>query len=111
MYEVWLKPTSEGDLASVEVAWHHPTNGHPQRRVQPVRRSHFAPSFAQAPPWLQQGVVAARTAEYLRGSFHLPASRHMSQLLELAGSVESGAAKMPEFRALVRLIEQADKLR
>jgi hypothetical protein len=111
MYEVWLKPTSEGDLASVEVAWHHPTNGHPQRRVQPVRRSHFAPSFAQAPPWLQQGVVAARTAEYLRGSFHLPTSRHMSQLLELAGSVESGAAKMPEFRALVRLIEQADKLR
>lgn len=111
MYEVWLKPTTEGDLASVEVNWHHPTNGQPQRRVQPVHRSHFAPSFVQAPAWLQQGVVAARTAEYLRGSTHLPTSRRMSHLLELAGSVETSAAKMPEFRALVRLIEQADKLR
>jgi hypothetical protein len=32
-------------------------------------------------------------------------------LLELAGSVERSAAKTPEFRALVQLIEQAEKLR
>jgi hypothetical protein len=111
VYEVWLKPVDAGDLASVEVAWHHPTNGQPQRRVQAVHRSHFAPSFAQAPAWLQQGVVAARTAEFLRGSSHLPSSRRLSQLLELAGSVERSAAKTPEFRALVQLIEQAEKLR
>jgi hypothetical protein len=98
-------------LGVVEVAWNHPTSGQPQRRVQPLPRTQVATSFAASPVWLQQGVLAARTAEFLRGSYYLASSRRIGQLLELAGQVEANAAKSPEFRALVRLIELAERLR
>ncbi len=111
MYELWLKPGGKGDPVMIELSWVNPAGGQPQRRVLPVRSSQFASSFAQAPSWLQQGVVAARTAEFLRSSHYVPNSRRLGQLLELASEVETKAARSPEFRGLVRLIEQADRLR
>ena len=111
MYELWLKPDGKGDAVKIELSWVNPAGGQPQRRVQAVRPAQFAASFAQAPSWLQQGVVAARTAEFLRSSHYVPNSRRMGQLLDLAGEVETKAARSPEFRGLVRLIEQADRLR
>ncbi len=111
MYEVWLKPDVEGDLGSVEVTWRHPSAGQPQRRLQPLRRADLATSFATSPTWLQQGIIAARTAEHLRGSTFVPNTRRLAQMLELASRVNASTDAAPEFRALVRLIQQADRLR
>lgn len=111
MYELWLKPDEQGDLGSIEVTWRHPTGGQPQRRVQPLRRADLAASFTEAPTWLQQGVVAARTAEHLRGSYFVSNTRRLAQMLELSSQAGAPAKDVPEFRSLVRLIQQADRLR
>ncbi len=111
LYELWLRPGGKGDLAAVELTWVDPNGGTRRRRVQPIRDAQMAASFAQAAPWLQQGVVAASAAEFLRGSHYLPNPRRLGQLRELADEVEPNAAKLPEFRGLVRLIEQAERLR
>jgi hypothetical protein len=110
MYELWLKP-AEGDVGIVELVWHDPHSGQPRRRVEPIRRAQVARSFSQAPAWLQQGILAAKTAEFLRASYYVPNARRLAQLLDLAALVKSPAARQPEFRALVELIEQADRLR
>jgi hypothetical protein len=79
--------------------------------VLPIRRAHLAASFSQAPAWLQQGIVAAKTAEFLRASYYVPNARRLGQLLDLAAEVDGPAAEQAEFRSLVELIERADKLR
>jgi Ca-activated chloride channel family protein len=111
MYEIWLKPDVQGDLGIIEVNWRHPTAGVPQRRVQPIRRADLVANFAEAPAWLQQGIVAARTAEHLRGSYFVPNTRRLALMLDLASRAGEDASQAPEFRALVRLIQHADRLR
>jgi hypothetical protein len=118
MYELVLNPpeqTKNGpvplNIGTIEVTWRHPANGQQQRRVQVLGQAHLAPSFAQAPAWLQQGVIAARAAETLKGSYFASGTRRIGQLLEFAQQVQPAAAETPEFRELVRLIEQADRLR
>jgi len=118
MYELVLNPpeqTKNGpvplNIGTVEVAWRHPTSGQPQRRVMALGQAHVAPSFAEAPAWLQQGVIAARAAESLKGSYFASGTRRIGQLLEFSQQVHPAAAETPEFRELVRLIEQADRLR
>jgi hypothetical protein len=118
MYELVLNPpeqTKKGpvpvNLGTVEVAWRHPSGGQPQRRVLQLGAANLASSFAEAPGWLQQGVIAARAAESLRGSYFVASARRIGQLLEYTEQVQPAAAESPEFRELVRLIEQADRLR
>jgi Ca-activated chloride channel homolog len=111
MYELWLKPAGSGDVAIVEMLWHDPASGQPRRSVQPIRQSQVASSFAQAPPWLQQGILAASAAEFLRGSYFVPNSRRIGQLLDVADKADARAAERPEFQVLVRLIAAASKLR
>ncbi|MEX0677516.1 MAG: VWA domain-containing protein [Pirellulales bacterium] len=110
MFELWLKPAGNGELATAELLWRDPASGQPRRSVQPIRRSQVASSFAQAPPWLQQGILAASTAEFMRASYFVPRSRRLDRLLDLAAQVDDRAEKMPEFQALVRLIRDAGKL-
>ncbi len=111
MYEVWLKPGGEGDLASAELVWHDPKSRQQRRQVVPIRPSQLVATFAAAPPWLQQGVVAARTAEFLRGSYFLPNSRRLGQLLELADEADVSVFRSSEYRELLQAIEQAARLR
>ena len=110
MFELWLKPAAEGELARVELAWRD-LAGQPRRIERVIARKQVASTFATSPPWLQQGIVAASAAELLRGSYYVPRSRRLGQLQELVGEVNESAAKAPEFQALVRLIETADGLR
>jgi Ca-activated chloride channel family protein len=110
MFELWLKPAAEGEIARVEVTWRD-LGGQPRRMQRVVARSEVASSFTAAPPWLQQGIVTASAAELLRASYYVPRSRRLDQLLELVGEMNESAAKMPEFQALVRLIETAGGLR
>ncbi|REK16584.1 MAG: VWA domain-containing protein [Planctomycetota bacterium] len=114
MYELWVKPPTKdakGPLGSVEVVWRDPKTGKPGRMVRPLTDAHLAGSFADAPTWVQQGVLAARTAEFLRGSYFLPNSRRLEQLLDLARQVDAQTAKQPDFRELVELIETSARLR
>lgn len=110
MYQLWVRP-GDDELAVVELLWHDPRNGQPRRRVQPILRAQVASSFRQAPAWLQQGILAASTAEFLRGSYYVPNSRRLGQLLELTAEVDARAAELPDFQGLVRMIEAADRLR
>ncbi len=110
LYELWLKPGSTGVVAQVELKWRDPNSGQPRRHVQWIQRSQVAPSFADAEPWLQQGIVAARVAEYLRGSYYVPSTRRWEPLVELAQQV-APAARTPQFRSLERLIDDAARLR
>ncbi len=118
IYELVINPpeqTKKGpaplNLGTVEVTWRHPVTGQPQRQVQTLGQAHLAPSFATAPPWLQQGILAARTAESLKGGYFVANVRRIGQLLELVRQVDPQTARTPEFRELVRLIQQADRLR
>jgi len=111
MFEFWLKPKGEGDIGSSELVWHDPKNGTPRRTVRPIRKEQVFATFADSPAWLQQGVVAARTAEFLRGSYYIPNSRRLGQLLDLANSADAELFKSAEYRDLLRLIEQASRLR
>jgi Ca-activated chloride channel family protein len=115
MYELWLKPSADGeatpDIAIAELVWHDPATGQPRRRVEPIRRSQVARSFSAAAPWLQQAILAAKTAEYLRASYYVPDARRLERLLDLAAEVDAPAAEQPEFRALVNLVKWADALR
>ena len=110
LFEIRIK--GKGDqLAVAELSWRDPASGQPHGTVQPIWRSHFAPSFAKAPAWFQQGVFAAKVAEALRGSFYLSGTRPWATIEELAGQVDAEAADRPEFQALMRLVKQAEKRR
>jgi Ca-activated chloride channel family protein len=111
MYELWIKPSGGDEVARAELTWRDPNNGQPRRVAQMVRRAQIAASFSESPAWLQQGVIAAKTAEVLRGSYYAPASRPLAQILELTRQVDARASKQPTFQTLVELVKQAEKLR
>lgn len=110
MFELWIKPKGD-QLAVAELSWRDPASGEPRGKVQPIWRSHIAASFSKAPAWFQQGVIAAKTAEALRGSFFAPASRPFGQILDLAGQIDPGTARQADVQTLVRLMKQAEKRR
>jgi hypothetical protein len=110
LFEMWIKPTGD-QLAVAELAWRDPVNGQQRGKPQPIFRSHVSPSFSQAPAWFQQGVIAGKAAEAMRGSFYAGTSHPFGQVLELAGQVDASAAERSDFQALIRLVKQADKRR
>jgi Ca-activated chloride channel family protein len=111
LFEVTIKPGTGKLIASVEINWRHPPTGQMARIVRPILREELAQSFAQAPAWFQEGVIAAKGAEFLRGSHYAPTARPMRQLLDLASKVDQGLANEADFHRLVELLKQADKLR
>jgi Ca-activated chloride channel family protein len=111
MYELWIKPSGGDEVARAELTWRDPNNGQPRRAAQMVRRAQIAASFSESPAWLQQGVIAAKTAEALRGSYYAPATRPLAQILELTRQVDARLAQQPTFQSLVELVKQAEKLR
>jgi Ca-activated chloride channel family protein len=111
MYELWIKPGGAMPFATAELTWRDPTSSEQRRLIQPLGSEQIAASFAEAPAWFQQGVIAAKTAEALRGSYFVSGARPLDQIRDLAGHVDRGAAAQPNFQALLRLLEQIQKLR
>ncbi len=111
LYEVSLLPGTSKLIGTVEVTWTHPPNGQAARIVKPILRKDLSGSFSRAPGWLQQGVIAAKAAECLRGSYYVPTSRSIRQVLDLAAEVDPSVAGQADFKQLVELLEKADKLR
>jgi Ca-activated chloride channel family protein len=109
LYEVWIKPKGDDIAATAELTWKDPDSGQPRRVVRPLRRAQLAGSFSQAPPWLQQGIVAAKAAEAFRGSYYAKAANPLAGLLELTDQVDPQVKQRPEFQDLLRLLQQADK--
>jgi Ca-activated chloride channel family protein len=111
LYEMWIKPTSDEVIATIELSWRDAASGQPRKAAHAIRRTQLAESFAGAPHWLQQGIVTAKAAEVLRGSYYAPASRPFGQLRDLAGQVDMQVAQQPSFKQLVELVDLAEKLR
>jgi Ca-activated chloride channel family protein len=110
VYEVWVKPGAD-QVATVELSWHEADNDRAHREARRLRRGQLTGSFSQAPSWLQQGVLAAKGAEALRGSYYLPATRPVGRLLELAEGIDPRVRQKADFQALHSLLKQADKSR
>ena len=111
LYEVALKPGTAKAIGTIEVTWIHPPNRQKARIVRSILREELSGGFLDAPAWLQQGAIAAKAAECLRGSHYAPKSRTFRQILELAGKVDPSVAGEADFRRIVELLEKAEKLR
>ncbi len=110
MFELWLKP--KGDrLAVAELSWRDPASGQPRRKIRPISRGQISASFSKAPPWFQQGVIAAKTAEALRGSHFSQAPHPLGQIQALGALVDPSVAEQRDFRTLMGLVKHADKRR
>ncbi len=111
MYELWIKPGETDKVATAELTWLDPQSAQPRRAAQTIHRGRIAASFSQAPGWFQHGVIAAKAAEVLRGSYFAPTSRPLDRIRDLADHVEPSTAQQADFQGLLRLLEQAQKLR
>jgi Ca-activated chloride channel homolog len=111
MYELWMKPSGGDLVATAELTWREPVNGQSRHVTQPIRRGQIAESFSQAPPWLQQGIIAAKAAEALRGSYYAPSPHPLAQVLDLATQADPRLTGQPEFQHLLAIIKSAEKLR
>ena len=100
MFELWIKPDGGDEIAAADLTWQAPASGQQRRQVKLLKRRQIASSFAKAAPWMQHGMIAAKTAEVLRGSFYLPASHPVAQLLAAASQVDERVAEQPDFQAL-----------
>ncbi|HTM55886.1 MAG TPA: hypothetical protein VL175_17795 [Pirellulales bacterium] len=110
LYELWVKPEGNDVIATAELTWHDPMAGQPRRVGQAVRRGQVAEAFAQSPAWFQQAVVAAKTAEVLRGSYFSPSLRPFTQVRDLARQVEARTSAGQEFHQLIELLDSAERL-
>jgi Ca-activated chloride channel family protein len=111
LYEVWIRPNGDDTVATAELTWTDPTSGQARRVARPIRRELFAASFSAAPTWLRQGVISAKTAEALRGSYYAPATHPFAHLAHLAEEIDPAAAQQGEFPRLMQLLKQAGRLR
>ena len=111
LVELTLKPGGEGPVAAAELSWRDPASGRPRREVRVIKREDLTGAFSKAPPWLQQGAIAAKAAEALRGSYFAPVSHPAGQVLSVAEQVDPRVAEQPDFRGLLDLLRQAEKRR
>jgi Ca-activated chloride channel homolog len=111
LYELWIKPSGGDLVATAELTWREPVSGQSRHLTQPIGRGQFVKSFSQAPPWLQQGIIAAKAAEALRGSYYAPSPHPLAQILDLAAQADPRLTGQPGFQHLLAIIKSAEKLR
>ena len=109
LFEMWVKPDGGDEIAAAELTWKEPSSGQQRRQVQVLKRRQIASSFAKAPAWMQHGVIAAKTAESLRGSFFTSAAHPVAQLQAAASQVDERVAEQPDFQALLELLRHVEK--
>ena len=123
LFEVWLYPNDEDDIAEVHLSWVDAASGQ-SRQARPRRISglQFATSFEGSPVSLQAAAIAAETAEILRQSFNFavtvpnsyrfqPKPSTLGGVIDAAGRVNASLAERLSFQRLVRLIEEAESIR
>ncbi len=122
LFEVWLYPNDEDDVASARLQWNNPDSGEPQRaRTQRISRIQFATSFEGSAICLQAATIAAETGEILRQSFNFavpspgvyryrPKPRNLQEVLAITRHVNPRLRIRPDFRRLVSLLESARRI-
>jgi Ca-activated chloride channel family protein len=108
LFEINLTPAGENHVGWVEVSWRDARTGSRQSRRQRISRIQFAPTFAEAPMPVQAAIVAAETAELLRGSPYADRPQtSLATVRELADQVDPEMAETPSFKRFVRFIDRA----
>lgn len=122
LFELWLYPQGEEELAVATLQWTDPRTGEP-RRLPPQRIStlQFATSFEGSPLPLQAAALAAEAGEILRQSYTFelplpgvyrfrPKPRTLQEVLQMAHQVSSPLAERPEFQRFLAILNQASRL-
>ena len=122
LFEVWLYPNDEDDVATVRVQWTDPAEGKSrQAGPQRVSRLQFATAFEGSALSLQATAIAAEAAEVLKQSFNFgliapdrygyePKPRGLEHVLAEARRAAPGLAEQPQFRRFVELLETLSRL-
>lgn len=122
LFEVWLYPNEEDDVATVGVQWSDPVGGKSrQAGPQRVSRLQFATAFEGSALSLQASAIAAEAAEVLKQSFNFgligpgryryePKPSDLEHVLAEARRTAAGLDKQPPFRSLVQLLEALSRL-
>lgn len=110
LYELYIKPTGDVDVATAELTWTDPVSGELQRIRRPLMRADFAATLAEAPVWHQRGILAGKAGEAFRGSYYAPSTQAFSRLLKLAKQIDQRSDDA-ELQRLLQLVQQADKVR
>lgn len=117
LFEVWLYPNEEDDVATVRVQWTDPGEGQTrQAGPQRVSRVQFATAFEGSALSLQASAVAVEAAEVLKQAFNFrliapdrygyePKPSGLEHVLVQARNVAPGLAEQPQFRRFVALLE------
>jgi Ca-activated chloride channel family protein len=112
LFEVWLLPGSEDEVALAEVEWRDPHSGEKQVERQSLRRLQMAGAFAESSAALQQAALAAETAEVLRESFFVQGKpRSLEHVLDGTKRASYDLSKQPEFRRFITFLKDLEKAR
>jgi Ca-activated chloride channel homolog len=118
LFEIWFKPGESDDVGEAELTWKDPASGSPHRVLQRISRLQFAPSAAEMAISLQQGALAAETAEVLKGSRDalrelgmIPANRSgLEGVLAAGRTVHPRLAQRVDFQAFLEFVARLEKL-
>lgn len=114
LYEVWLRPKANDEVAQVELSWLEP--GSPQRRslTRKLSRGMFASTVAAAPESLVAAAVVAEAAEVLRQSPFAtvpPNPGSLARIMDLVGQIDTRLRTRPAFAEFVGMLQRAQKLK
>lgn len=122
LFEVWLYPNDEDDVAVARLRWNDPNSGASRQAPdQRISRIQFATSFEGSAICLQAATIAAETGEILRQSFNFavpspgvyryrPKPRNLQEVLSVARRVNPRMRSDPDFQRLISLLETARRI-
>ncbi len=112
LFEVWLKPNSQDDVAVAVLTWLDPASSEPRRVEQRISRLQFATSFAEASLALQAATIAAETGEALQQSPYVSnRGRVWADIRALAAQTNPRLAQRPSFQQFLELVDLAERVR
>jgi hypothetical protein len=122
LFEVWLYPNDEDDVATVRVQWTDPV-GEKTRQAGPQRvsRLQFATAFEGSPVSLRATAIAAEAAEVLKQAFNFgllapdrygyePKPSGLEHVLVEARRAAPTLADQPQFRRFAELLETLSRV-
>lgn len=122
LFEVWLYPNDEDDVAYASLSWADPHTGRvanlPDQRIS---RLQFASSFESSPLPLQAAAIAAEAGQILRQGFsfelasanqyrYSPKASDLKDVLNAAGQVNVGLQRQIEYQRFLRFIGEASQV-
>jgi Ca-activated chloride channel family protein len=112
LFELWLTPGSEDEVAQVDVEWRDPGTGERRAARQTIGRLQFATLLEHSPLPLQQAAFAAETAEVLRESYFVQARpRSLQHVIDASPAVAYELSRRTDFRRFMAFVKELDKVR